>query len=113
MARKVIYQIVDDLDGAELPAGEGETVQFSLDGRAHEIDLSDANAEALRAALSPYVAAGRKTGAASKSVKTTKSAKPDVDVRAVRAWAIEQGHNVSSRGRVHGHIVEAYQAAHA
>ncbi len=38
-----------------------EVVRFGLDGIVHEIDLDPAEARALRAALAPYVAAGRRT----------------------------------------------------
>ncbi|OUE03098.1 Lsr2 [Clavibacter michiganensis subsp. michiganensis] len=38
-----------------------EAVRFGLDGIVHEIDLDPAEARALRAALAPYVAAGRRT----------------------------------------------------
>lgn len=46
----------DDLEGG--PAEE--TVQFGLDGRQYEIDLSTSNAERLREALRPYAASGRR-----------------------------------------------------
>ena len=46
MARRIVHQLVDDLDGTILEIGEGETVLFSLDGVAYEIDLTDSNATA-------------------------------------------------------------------
>ncbi|MEO2118704.1 MAG: Lsr2 family protein, partial [Microbacterium sp.] len=63
MARKIVHQLVDDLDGTVLEIGEGETLTFSLDGTAYEIDLTDANAAALRDSLAPYVSAGRRISA--------------------------------------------------
>ena len=48
MAQKVNIVLVDDLDGTEAT----ETVTFGLDGTTYEIDLNDANAAALREALS-------------------------------------------------------------
>ena len=63
MARKIVHQLVDDLDGTVLEIGEGETLTFSLDGVAYEIDLTETNASALRDALAPYVAAGRRISA--------------------------------------------------
>lgn len=39
MAKKLITQLIDDLDGTELEDG-GESIAFSLEGRAYEIDLS-------------------------------------------------------------------------
>jgi hypothetical protein len=49
---------VDDLDGGEA----AETVLFGLDGVGYELDLSAANAAALRAVLGRYVAAARRLG---------------------------------------------------
>ncbi len=60
MARRIVHQLVDDIDGTVLEVGDGETVHFSLGGNAYEIDLSAENAEALRTALDPYIAAGRR-----------------------------------------------------
>jgi hypothetical protein len=54
-----IIRLVDDLDGG--PAAE--TVRFGLDGAGYELDLSTANATALRALLGRYVTAARRVGA--------------------------------------------------
>ncbi|WP_224390256.1 Lsr2 family protein, partial [Pseudonocardia sp. ICBG1293] len=61
MAQQTTITLVDDLDGTEAD----EQVEFSVDGRAYEIDLSTKNAEKLRESLAPYVAAagGRPAGA--------------------------------------------------
>jgi hypothetical protein len=63
MAMSRVVQLVDDLDGG--PADQ--TVQFGLDGAGYELDLSAANAAALRAVLSPYVSAGRRVSDAVRS----------------------------------------------
>ncbi len=59
MARRVVVRLTDDLDGSEIRSSKGGTVQFSLDDKAYEIDLSARNAAALRRTLQPYIAAGR------------------------------------------------------
>jgi hypothetical protein len=46
---------------------------------------------------------GAKTAAASAAASSTSD---------IRAWAQEQGYEVSSRGRVSSEIREAYEAAH-
>lgn len=56
MARREITTLVDDIDGG--PAAE--TVDFELDGKRYEIDLSRPHATQLRDALGPYVDHGRK-----------------------------------------------------
>ncbi|WP_431801663.1 histone-like nucleoid-structuring protein Lsr2 [Microbacterium sp. bgisy203] len=122
MARRIVHQLVDDLDGTVLEVGSGETVLFSLDGTAYEIDLTDENAEALRAALAPYVAAGRsvsarpagggtRTGSAGGGGRKQKRA-GQRDYAPVRAWAAENGYELSERGRVPASVLEAYDAAH-
>ncbi|MGK3209075.1 Lsr2 dimerization domain-containing protein [Amycolatopsis sp. MEPSY49] len=58
MARNTAVQVLDDLTGE--PAAE--TVGFGLDGIDYDIDLSFANADALRELLQRYADAGRRTG---------------------------------------------------
>src|SRR6185295_20407740 len=58
MARQVITTLIDDLDGKKAD----RTVEFSLDGTAYTIDLSEANAGKLRKALDPYISAGTRVG---------------------------------------------------
>lgn len=117
MARRIVHQLVDDLDGTILEVGEGETVLFSLDGVAYEIDLTAGNAAALRDALAPYVDAGRSVssrggGTASSGAARKRRRSGQQDYSAVREWAKANGHNVSERGRVPASVLEAYEAAH-
>ncbi|WP_156759944.1 histone-like nucleoid-structuring protein Lsr2 [Microbacterium karelineae] len=112
MARKIIHQLVDDIDGTVLEIGQGESVHFSLDGRSYEIDLTDEHATQLRDALAPFVKAGRRAGGAARSARPRGAAAGKHDLGAVRAWARENGHEVSDRGRVPSAILEAYEAAH-
>ena len=108
MAQKVEVRLEDDLDGG--PAEH--TVTFALDGKDYEIDLSDANAEKLREALRPFVAAARKAptgqGRRQRSAGTPSSSGENARIR---AWAREHGHKVSDRGRIHQTIKDAYYAA--
>jgi hypothetical protein len=120
MARRIVHQLVDDLDGTVLEIGEGETVLFSLDGVAYEIDLTDDNAAALRNALAPYVGAGRSissssrgaTGSSSGGSARKRRRTGQQDYSAVREWAKSNGYQVSERGRVPASVLEAYEAAH-
>ena len=123
MARRIVHQLVDDLDGTVLEVGSGETVLFSLDGTAYEIDLTDENAAALRAALAPFIAAARSvsaragggtrnasTGGGGSSRRQKRSGQRDY--APVREWAAQNGYTVSERGRVPASVLEAYDAAH-
>ncbi|MFT4134967.1 histone-like nucleoid-structuring protein Lsr2 [Microbacterium sp.] len=113
MARRIVHQLVDDLDGTLLDTGAGETVRFSLDGVAYEIDLTEEHAAALRDAFAPYVAAGRSVSSrpAARGSRTQRRA-GQRDYGPVRAWAAENGYSLSSRGRIPASVLEAYDAAH-
>ncbi|MCC5781843.1 hypothetical protein CRM73_02580 [Kocuria sp. CCUG 69068] len=109
MAQKVEVHLEDDLDGG--PAED--TITFTLDGKDYEIDLSSTNAEKLREALRPFAEAGRKTtrGAGPRGTRPrAKGSNPDT--AKIRAWAKENGHEVSDRGRIHQSVKDAYYAAH-
>ncbi|MET2010138.1 Lsr2 family protein [Microbacterium chocolatum] len=117
MTRRIVHQLVDDLDGTVLEVGSGETVLFSLDGIAYEIDLTDDNAAAFRAALDPYVSAARSISASRSAATGGSSSRKrrrggQQDYSAVREWAKQNGHQVSERGRVPASVLEAYEAAH-
>lgn len=114
MAKRVVHQLIDDIDGTVLADGEGRSVRFSLDGTMWEIDLASKNVDALRAALQPYIDAGRRVTAGGSSVSSSrKRSSATVDAARIRAWAAENGHTVSERGRVPASVIEAFNAAHA
>jgi hypothetical protein len=106
MAQRVITQLVDDIDGADLGDGGGETVAFALDGQAYEIDLSTKNAEALRSAVAKYVDAGRRVGRS--TGRASKRAQSGPDAAEIRDWARSNGFDVPDRGRIPQEIREAF-----
>ena len=111
MAQKVQVILVDDLDGGEAE----ESVSFSLDGVSYEIDLSSANAEALRDAIAPWVGHARRTGgraARGRVPARGRVAAAKADLGDVRSWARENGYQVSDRGRVSAEVMSAYDGAH-
>ena len=116
MAQRVQVVLEDDIDGSVAD----ETVSFSLDGSSYEIDLGRQHAEELRAAVAPWLGFARKVGGrARRNAATTNSstnagpARTDAgQLSAIRRWAQENGHEVSSRGRIPAAIQEAYQSAH-
>ena len=109
MAQKVTVSLVDDLDGG----GAEETVEFAIDGKSYEIDLSGKNADKLRAALASYVEAARKPGGRSR-VNTAGSGAPrraSVDReqnQAIREWARKKGMKVNDRGRIPAEVIDAF-----
>ena len=108
MAQRVNIILVDDIDGSDAT----ETVTFGLDGTTYEIDLNDANAAALREALSGYVGHARKVSGGRRGRRTSSSSGTSSNTRAVRDWARENGYEVSDRGRISADIQQAYDAAH-
>lgn len=120
MARKIVHQLVDDLDGTVLEVGDGETVLFSVDGTAYEIDLTHDNANALRETLAPYIDAARRVSNRPASSRTASSSSAgrrqkragQRDYAPIREWAAKNGYELSERGRVPAQVLEAYDAAH-
>lgn len=126
MSRKVIEQLIDDLDGSEAD----ETVTFYLDGTTYQIDLTEDNAAKLRATLFPYQAAARKLGRA--EMRQHAAAPPrrvvspnrgtwlgkEVDTRdrterlKIRDWARGAGYVVGDKGRISEEIMTAYHERH-
>jgi len=119
VAQRTLVQLVDDLDGSEASA----TVEFGLDGKTYQIDLSDKNASQLRDALEPFVEAARRLGGGRRSSKRQQAAgrsatspSPSSSAgadrehnNAVREWARANGWDIAARGRIPASVIEAYQ----
>jgi hypothetical protein len=105
VASRTVLVLTDDTDGSEAQV----TVNFGLDGTRYEIDLSEANAKKLLGALDPWMQAARKTGG--RKGRRRSETDGNVDVKAVREWAKQQGLNVSERGRVSAEVRQAYDNA--
>ncbi|MBT2594044.1 Lsr2 family protein [Arthrobacter sp. ISL-72] len=106
MAKRVITTLEDDLDGSEA----NETITFSLDGAEYEIDLNNSHANELRAAMNKYVSVARRSTGRARSAR--RPGPGGNDTKAVRAWALENGLPVSTRGRIQADVLERYAAAH-
>lgn len=110
MVQKVQVVLEDDINGGEAD----ETVSFALDGRSYQIDLSAKNAGALRDALAPWVAAARPApvSRAGELRAKSKPARRSQDTADIRRWALENGIDVSARGRISSDLRARYEAAH-
>jgi hypothetical protein len=106
MASKTVVYLEDDLDGSEA----AETVTFTIQGVEYELDLSKKNLTEFLKTVEPYVEAARRVGGRKRSGSAAK-ASGGADTQAVRAWAVSNGYDVSSRGRIAANVVEAYRAA--
>ncbi|WP_262850935.1 histone-like nucleoid-structuring protein Lsr2 [Mumia quercus] len=112
MAQKIQVILVDDIDGGTAD----ETVSFALDGVSYEIDLSTKNAKKLRDAFAPYVAEARKARGGRRKASTgggsgRRRSAGAGSASEIRAWARDNGYEVSERGRVSEEIRSAYEAA--
>ncbi|WP_433065914.1 histone-like nucleoid-structuring protein Lsr2 [Dactylosporangium sp. CS-033363] len=116
MARRVIHELIDDLDGGLAD----ESLSFGLDGVQFTIDLSAKNAAELRDVLAPFVAAATKLGRTPAAapvptrggrIRPVLSARAEREQnRAIREWAQGKGLEVSDRGRIRADIVERFHA---
>ncbi|WP_341728001.1 Lsr2 family protein [Brooklawnia sp.] len=106
MAQRVEIILIDDID--ETPANE--KVRFGLDGINYEIDLSADNAAALRESLAAYIGAGRRVRG-QRNTRSAGSTAAGASPAEIRAWAAENGYEVSARGRVPAEVRAAFEAA--
>ncbi|HXB47749.1 MAG TPA: Lsr2 family protein [Streptosporangiaceae bacterium] len=107
MARNVQVVVSDDLDGSD----GAETVSFGFDGVSYEIDLGEKNRAKFEKAFEPYLQAGRRISR-SRRPASSRQTGPRNDRAEVRAWAKENGLNVSERGRISAEVMQQYEAAH-
>ncbi|MDQ4093063.1 MAG: Lsr2 family protein [Actinomycetota bacterium] len=88
----------------------------------YELDLTGENVAKLRDALSPYASAGRKIssrrrsgtgpGRAMRSKGSTAGYNRET-LKSIRAWAKNNGHSVSDRGRLSAQVLQAWETAQA
>lgn len=108
MARKTFVELIDDLSGDKAD----ETVSFSLDGVAYEIDLSEDNATKLREEIGGWVEKARRVGGRRTRGTASSARRGSNDSAKIREWAREAGYEVPDRGRISGTIRSAYEEAH-
>jgi len=110
VAKQTTVILVDDLDGSEAT----EQVEFGVDGRSYEIDLSAANSAKLREALAPFISAARRAGGRRSPAPPAPSrpVSDRVQNQAIREWALAQGMKISERGRIPSNVLEAYRTSH-
>ena len=115
MAEQTITEFLDDLTGET----GAERVEFSHDGKMFTIDLKGgarANFVKMLAAheskMEKFLAVAQPVNAPAKA--TRKAAKAGTgDAAVIRQWAVENGVEVGSRGRINPAVREAFNAANA
>ncbi|MBP2371384.1 histone-like nucleoid-structuring protein Lsr2 [Pseudonocardia parietis] len=112
MAQVMSVRLVDDLDGSSAD----ETIEFAIDGKEYEIDLTSAHASKLRDVLADFVSAGRRnSNQVRRGRRLTEPGAPRPVTtadreqnQAIRAWARKQGIAVSDRGRIPQSVLNAF-----
>ena len=112
MAKTVVVKLTDDLDGGDAD----ETVQFALDGKSYEIDLSATNAASFRQALKPYLDKGRIAGGGARSRASRPSGGPVEQTLYSQLSADEKGRfrawaNMATARRISDARVKSWEAA--
>ena len=110
MVQKTVVTVVCDLPHDGEVEGK-ETVSFSFDGSAYEIDVCSAHARELHDKFSTYADRARKVSGAGRRRKARTGPGRERSSE-IRAWARQQGHKVSERGRIPASIIAEYEAAH-
>ncbi|HZE16053.1 MAG TPA: Lsr2 family protein [Mycobacterium sp.] len=110
MVKKVSVELIDDYDGESRAAG---TVEFAVDGRPYEIDLSEEHADQLRTDFARWARharriSGRRTAG---GPRQRYAQVPREQWAAIREWARRNGHTVANRGRIPQKIVDAFNSA--
>lgn len=103
MAQRVEVILEDDYDGGRAD----QTIEFALDGRTYEIDLSETNAASLRSTFTPWVTVARRVGRRRRASSRASAG----STQAIRAWAQENGIQIADRGRIPRDVQERYAQA--
>ncbi|UNN04752.1 histone-like nucleoid-structuring protein Lsr2 [Rhodococcus opacus] len=115
MARKVVVELVDDIDGT-IFGEDGENITFSVNGVDYEIDLKDKHASKFHKQIGFFIEHATRVGGRKRRSDRPVVAEAPVrrrgNVKEIRAWAAEQGYEISSRGRIPTEVEQAFQDAH-
>ena len=110
MAQKTVVILTDDIDGGDAD----ETVSFSLDGVAYEIDLNAENAAKLRDEFAQWIGHARRQGGRRATAGRRRSSGGGALSRSesaeIRELARSNGFKVSDRGRIPAEVREAFDA---
>ncbi|XVV10899.1 histone-like nucleoid-structuring protein Lsr2 [Actinoplanes sp. CA-131856] len=110
MATRIQRIVEDDLDHSTDGIG---TYRFALEGTEYEIDLAEHNLERLRAAVRPFIAAGRRLpkSPARRTGRAAPAAKADTGIR---QWWREHQANLdlpgyNARGAIPNQVKAAFR----
>ena len=119
MATVTRFEFTDDVDGKALDVEDLNTVAWSWLGVDYELDTSTVNLDRIengRVPVSTLLAKSRRVGGRKRAPAHKRSAPAapasdsaaPADTKAIRAWAQDNGYELSARGRIPAHIVAAF-----
>ena len=106
MARRTVERLIDDIDGSEAQS----SVQFGLDGQHWSIDLNAKHEAEMRAKLGPFLEVARRVRERGPAEEPAARVADKGRNAAIRQWALDQGLELPSRGRVAAAVQDAYDA---
>jgi hypothetical protein len=113
MAREQITNITSDFSGRK----NAREFNYSIDGTDYTIDLTEAEIQRFKKAVSKFVDHSKSTNESTKKSKA-KSRRPaskgkrSGDAKAIREWAASVGIEVAPQGRISKVVADQYAAAH-
>ncbi|WGJ88218.1 Lsr2 family protein [Gordonia sp. SMJS1] len=114
MARIQTMTIIDDLDGREIDAEDARTVSWTWMGVDYELDVSPTNLTRIeegKITVAKLLATSTRVGGRRRSRSaTSKTSDSAARSAQIREWALANGFDVSMRGRIPAHIVDAFTA---
>lgn len=110
---ETITHRLDDVEFAKgVRVDAVERLDFSVAGKHYQVDLGDQSLKDFATALEPFIAVARQVNTKGESATGRRRKSTDQGSRnnahEVRKWAIEHGHELSDRGRIPGHVRQAY-----
>lgn len=110
MVQKTVVTVVCDLPHDDEAEGN-ETVSFSVDGTAYEIDVCSAHAKELHDVFAGYAEHARRVGGVARKRKARTGPGRERSSE-IRQWARDHDKKVSERGRIPASIIKEYEASH-
>lgn len=86
--------------------GGASTTRLTVDEEKYVLDLCQVHRKELMESLRTFL-----VGVVPSTTKRKPAKASGVDLAAVRTWALEEGWEVSSRGRIRQEVLDAYRAA--
>ena len=107
IVQKPIVKVVDDYDGSELP-DDTKAVRYQLNGRTYNLYLSDQSRQAVDDFIAKLTDGAEEVSRGGRGDQI----KAPYTIHDLRAWAKENGHQVSPNRRAPGKVIRAFNDAH-